>query len=162
MKACILIILLSITAQSLHAQMGDSISYPIDKYAYSLSLNKILINATKLTYDSVEVNVYHYNNLFITDSYFLKSYSILNVEYVLRNEKLILIKIKEQSPRFKELYCYNYYYFSDEKIYKRRSFANRLMCTPITFGKNNYGYNEDFTDDFLRNFVLDQWVRIRM
>ena len=161
MKTIIIFLSILTLSRNMFAQIGDSLTFAVDNYASNLEENKQIICSSKLAYDSIDVNVSSYGNLFISVNHFSTSKSLLNIEYILQNSNLVLIKVGEQSPVFPDLHFYYYFYLSHNSIYKTRMFGERDIGIAEIPGANTYGYNETFTEAFIKKFVLKQWKRIK-
>jgi hypothetical protein len=157
-KYFLVINLILISAHSI-GQLNDPTMQKITLYAYSIDSSTLRLDSIKFQWDTIGVTAITSVNKISTTNFFIKSKSILKIDYYYKNGKLIFIKITEPCPEFDDLSKYTeFYYFEDNRIFKERQYCSVRfeMLEP----KNKsiyelYGYNKNFSEKFLQVYSVN-------
>jgi len=109
--------------------------------------------------DSIESKVKLSENKIFTLNYFNKSKARFVVEYYFKNRELILVRIKEQSSKFDELYQFSDFYISNNKVVDE-NYGHTV--NPCFIGQNieDYGY-QNFSANFLKYYFPELLAKIK-
>ncbi len=130
--------------------------FAINQYKYEIDTQKIIGNSRLLVLDSIEVKIIDYGNKIKTNSFFRNSKSNLMINFYFKDCKLVMADVKEQSPFFDDLAAFSIFYFDNDSIFYSDYYFSIRMCIAIPLGKSLrdlYGYNPNFTGDFLKKYV---------
>lgn len=114
-------------------------------------------SANLIMVDSIKVIAEKFHQKIFAKNILDKSNSVFEIEYYLKNGKLFYIKIEEQSPRYSDLKKHTEYFINDNKILDSNHYRNMRVCLPLSIDgsiKNQFGYNENLSEDFMRKYVL--------
>lgn len=141
---------------NLQAQTDSLKAADISQFVYQYDTSRLLISINRFKMDSIEIIAHTYSDKIETENYFTKSKTNLKIIFFLKDTKLVLTNIVEQSPKYRDLQRRFTYYFENEKIihYNIRygwplGLTTRVGDDPTTM----FGYNETFTDKFLREYI---------
>jgi len=149
----------------LFAQTSDRHLRKIDMYAYKIDSSHLHFDSLKFTFDSITVKIKIYNDKLFSISHFANSNTDLTISYYLKDKKLILVRVSEQSPVFDDLYNYSYFYISNNKIISEKCRLNLRPCMAIPLDKDIYelfGYNKTFNRDFLKQYIFNLHDKIKL
>jgi phage terminase large subunit-like protein len=165
LKLLLLVIITSVFCNAnLFTQYNNKEALLIDRYSFELDSAKTLIDSFKLSTDSILAEVKNYGKVISVKIFLKDSGSILFVNYFLKNSELILVKVKEQSPKFYDLFRYTDFYFEKNKIfYEDYSWGVRAcMIEPKNADPFKlYSYNKNLHRDFLRGFIFQLFDSIK-
>lgn len=114
--------------------------------------------------DSIKVSSQKFAQKIFAKNLLMKSNSIFEIKYYLKNGNLFYIKIEEQSPRYSDLKKHTEYFINDNKISDINHYQNVRVCLPISIDgsiKNQFGYNENLTENFMRNYVFRLYEKLK-
>ncbi len=128
------------------------------------SSNKKL-NSYQLEIDSAKILVNSFKNKLHTISCFKNSNTQLEIDFYIKSEKIILIKIVENSSNYPDIASsITEFYFKDEDFYQTRNYFKRptgLTHRPDEDIKAFYGYNKAFNEEFLKTYSNKLYVEIK-
>lgn len=155
MKKILIIILLSTSLLSF--SQNDSIKKRvINLIAHKIdSLPLKSVDNFDLKIDSINVNIKRYSNKIETENLFLNSKSKLFISYYFNENKLVMVRAKEQSPIMDKLFNYTVFYYENEKVFAKRYYHNIKICELIpkkTSIYELYGYNKELNEVFLSSY----------
>jgi len=120
--------------------------------------NIIKLDSVKLVInDSIKVSAQKFAQKIFAKNVLSKSFSLFEIKYYLKKGKLFYVKIEEQSPRYSDLKKHTEYFVANHKISTINHFYNMRPCLPLSIDgsiRNQFGYNENLTEDFMKNYVL--------
>jgi len=167
MKKLILLTTILILSSHLEAQIStDSYMLSVRNKTHRIdsSSNKKL-NSYQLEIDSAKILVNKFKNKFHTISCFKNSTTQLEIDFYIKAEKIILIKIVENSSNYPDLASsITEFYFKNEDLYQTRNYFKRptgLALRPDEDIKSFYGYNEAFDEEFLKKYSNKLYAEIK-
>ena len=138
----------------------------IDKYAYQIDHILPVEDSFVVKLDYIIVTGKSYIAKIQTKSLFNKSKTILLINYFIRNDSLVLVTIREQSPKMKDLFLQSSFYFENDKIFDEQYYNTIRACMEFPIDSERfyetYGYNEFLDDIFLKQYILDLLKKIKL
>ena len=164
-KATIIILALLLFSQTyLFAQKTNARRKSIDIYAYQLDTIKNNTVTITFLFDTTQVTAQVQNNKVSVTCFFKHSKSLLTINFYSRDNNLVSVKVKEQSPKMSDLYAYSAFYYDNGKLFDEDYFWTVRPCMAIPMDKSVYdlyGYNPNLNADFLKKFVLQLYDKIK-
>ena len=163
LKAIIILLVLYVTTTKSFGQSDSIKASSIDKYSYQLDTSNIKIDSLNLVIDSIEIEVMKSGDKIITKNHFTKSNTTLTITYFLKAKKIVLINIVEPSKKMKKMYRFSYLYYENDFIIHethRRTWPSGLAISIEDLSSNIFGYNESFTIEFLKFYVMKLYKKI--
>lgn len=125
----------------------------------NLQSRKLPYRIKSFKLDSVKIHCKLKKNVIQTISTFISSGSVLKIDFYYKNKNLILCSIKESNKYRKELFKAKKIYYQNNDIifeydYGRIDPGQQIYYVGSYVENNsNRGYNDSFTDDFLKMYV---------
>lgn len=164
-KATIIILALLLFSQTyLFGQKTNTRTNAIDIYAYQLDTTENSTDTITFLFDTIQVIAQVQNNRVSTTCFFKQSKSLLRINFYSRNNNLVSVKVKEQSPIMSDLYAYSAFYYDNGKLFDEDYFRTIRACMAIPMDKSIYelyGYNPNLNADFLKKFVLQLYDKLK-
>ena len=107
--------------------------------------------------DTIKIDIKIWDNKIFTSNHFLRSNSFLEVYYYLWDNELIYIYTVEESPLAENMGTFSFFYvFGGDVIYENHGFSLMSgISHPEKIDKYVcFGYNETFTEKFLREYSM--------
>lgn len=142
----------------LFAQLRNTKADSLRYYIYNVDTSKIILDSQQLKKDSIQVKTKLFSDKIIATCYFGKSKTELRIEFYLKNNALVFVKIVERSPIFSDLNRFTELYFENCHIFYESYYRSIRICMPIDLKSDTdafYGYNKTITSDFLKRYVLE-------
>ncbi len=135
-----------------------------DRKSYQLDAFKKKFSSGNITLDSIEISINDYGERIETTSIFKKSKTVLKINFYISSCQLFLVRIKEQSPWFSDLFAASDFYFENDSIFHANYYRRVRGCMAIPLNTSVYeiwGYNPSLTDSFLKNYIRKLYAQIR-
>ena len=125
-----------------------------------------LISSGKIKLDSIQVKIFVYKERIVTESYFEKSKSNLNVSYLKIDNSFAKITTRENSSMPEYLWRTNDFDFEDGKIFngkERLFFSGKLHGIIGNNSEKEYreSFNKTLEAKFVENYVVELFERIK-
>ena len=147
----------------LYAQNSEKHLRKIDRYADRIDNSQLQLDSINSIFDSITVKTSIYKDKLFSISHFENSNTDLAIIYYFKDKNLILVKVVEQSPGFKDLNKYSSFYISDDKIISEK-YCHNIRTGIIPFDRDIYelyGYNKAFNRDFLELYIFNLLDKIK-
>jgi len=163
LKCCQFLIVSLFLMLNLQAQTDSVKAVEISQYVSQYDTSQSIISVNRFKMDSVEIIAHTYSDKIETENYFTKSKTTLKITFFLKDTQLVLSNIVEQSPKFRDLQRRFTYYFENEMIIHYNIRYGWQLGLAIRVGEDFtkiFGYNETFTDKFLREYIGQLYNRL--
>ena len=163
LKYWLFLIVFLLLTFNLQAQTDSAKAAEIAQYVYQHDTSQSLIRVNRFKMDSIEIIAHIYSDKIETENYFTKSKTTLKITFFLKNTHLSLVTIVEQSPKYGDLKRRFTYYLENEKIIHYTIRYGWQLGLALRIGDNFtkiFGYNEAFTDEFLREYISQLYDRL--
>ncbi len=159
------IILCFLLTNSLKAQLYSDKVYSVRKDVAIIN-NEIdtLCKVFKINIDSIEIIANCYEDKYITNNLFVNCKTNLEIDYYLKDNKLILIKITEESTKYEKLgKKFTEFYFENNENFDTLNYY--LRPTGLAWKIEDdidiiFGYNKSFDIVFLKEYSNNLFIII--
>ncbi|OQP47846.1 hypothetical protein A4H97_30515 [Niastella yeongjuensis] len=164
-KASIIILSLLLFSQTyLFGQETNARRKAIDTYAYQLDTTKSSTDTITFLFDTIQVKAQVQNNRISATCLFKQSKSLLTINFYSRGNILVSVKVREQSPHMSDMFSNSSFYYDKGQLFDVEYFYTVRPCMAIPMDKSiyeQYGYNPNLNADFLKQFVLRLYGKIK-
>lgn len=142
----------------------NELSYKIDKNEFS--------KFKKINYelDTISISITKFENKIETENFFKKSGTKLLINYYYQASKLVLVSVKEYSPKSPKLFLTHKYYYENEKLLKAKKLIWEERYNTDSEGGHYqrgldiyqvYGYNKYLNDEFIKVYIDELNLKIK-
>ncbi|MBO9204330.1 MULTISPECIES: hypothetical protein [Niastella] len=168
MKMCkttiIILSLLFFSQTDLFGQQTNARTNAINIYTYQLDTTKSDTNTITFQFDTIQVTAQVQKNRISATCFFKQSKSLLTINFYSRDNKLVSVKAREQSPIMNDMFSMSIFYYDNGKLFDENYFSTIRPCMAIPVGISVYelyGYNPNLNAGFLKKFVLQLYDKIK-
>src|SRR5688572_2728582 len=113
-KASIIILSLFFFSQTyLFGQETKDRTNAIDIYTYQLDTTEGSTSTITFLFDTIQVTVQVQSNRVCATCFFKQSKSLLTINFYSRDNNLVSVKVREQSPIMSDMYAYSAFYYDN-------------------------------------------------
>jgi hypothetical protein len=149
-----LLSILLVTQVTLFGQQRDSRVDKIDIYTKQIDTSNDSSISAVFSLDSIQVTARTQKNKITATCSFEKSKTLLTIDFYSKDNALIAVRIKEQSPLHEKVYRIAFFYYENGKIIYEDYWGTRQLGMAVTVDGSGYGYNTNLTTEFEKKLVL--------
>lgn len=136
----------------------------IDQYVFQVNSVESSFRSIQVIMDSIKADIKCYPDKIESINFFGKSQSVVTITLYTRGCELLLASIKEQSPKYDDLFAASVFYLEHDSIFFSKYYYAVRSCMGIPLNRSFYdlyGYNPALNSDFLKKYVRELYSRAK-